>query len=233
MDPPSPILSFEDVTIESGPLHETGMWNISFALQPGELLLVRVEPEHARLPLADAAVGVAVPTQGRVAFLGEDWQAMSADHAAAQRGRTGRVFDDGGWVNNLNVDENIVLAQRHHTARSEEEILDEALDLARLFGLPGLPRGRPGSTRRLDLQKAACVRAFLGHPQLVLLERPTRGVYADLIAPLVNVVQAARRRGAAVLWTTDDQQVWSNRGLRATTRAKMFGSQLHLMEPEP
>ena len=233
MDAISSILRFQDVTIESGPLYETGLWNIGFELQPGDLLLLRLESEQERLPLADAAEGLAPAVEGSAAFLGEDWQAMSADHAAEQRGKIGRVFDDGGWIRNLEVDQNIMLAQRHHTPRPEEEIRREALKLAGLFGLPGLPTGRPSTVRRLDLRKAACIRAFLGQPVLIILEEPTRDMYADLIAPLVNAVQSARKRGAAVLWTTTDGATWNNAGLRPTVHAKMFGSQMHMIRQEP
>jgi phospholipid/cholesterol/gamma-HCH transport system ATP-binding protein len=219
-----PILDFREVTTEVSAAYETGLWNISFKL------LLLLERQDERLPLADAAEGLAAPVQGTVAFLGEDWQRMSADQAAMQRGRIGRVFEDSGWVSDMDVDENIILAQEHHTQRPEPEILDEALKLARLFGLPGLPRGRPGAMRRLDLRKAACIGAFLGQPLLILLDQPARGVYADLIAPLVNAVQSARRRGAALLWTTGDLHIWNNPGLRATTRAKIFGSQMYLMD---
>jgi phospholipid/cholesterol/gamma-HCH transport system ATP-binding protein len=233
MNPPSPmnaapaILKLSQVTIASGPHYETGLWNSSFELHPGELLLVRLERENERLPLADATEGLVPPAQGNVIFLGEDWQRLSADHAAAQRGKIGRLFEDGGWISDLNVDENIMLSQRHHTRRSEEDIMEEALTLARVFGLPGLPRGRPGSMRRWDLRKAACIRAFLGQPALLIIEQPAHGVFADLMAPLVNAIQSARRRGAAVLWTVSDPKIWNHSGIHATTRARMFGSELN------
>ena len=229
----SPILKFDDVTIQSSPHYETELWNASFELNPGELLLVRIERENERLPLADAATGLAPPRQGSVRFLGEDWRDMPADRAAAHRGRVGRLFEDEGWISELEVDQNIMLAQRHHTRRSEEEIVEEALQFARIFGLPGLPRGKPASVRRWDLRKAACMRAFLGQPILIIIEQPVRGVYADLMAPLVSSVQSARNRGAAVLWTVTDPQIWNQPGLHATTRARMLGSQLHAIETEP
>lgn len=230
MSASSSILKFGNVTVPAGPDYETGLWNISFELHSGDLLLVRIERENERLPLADAAEGLVPPTQGGVLFCAEDWQGMTADHAAAQRGKIGRLFEDEGWISDVDVDQNITLAQRHHTQRSEEEILAEALRLARLFGLPGLPRGRPGKVRRWDLRKAACIRAFLGQPALIILEQPARGVYADFMAPLVNAVQSARARGAAVLWTVTDPQSWNYPGIHATTRAKMFGSELHALE---
>ena len=232
MDASSAILKFSDVTIESGQDYETGLWSSSFELNPGELLLVRMERENERLPLMDATEGLVAPTRGSVKFLGEDWQRMSADHAAAQRGKIGRLFEDEGWVSDLDVDENIMLAQRHHTSRSEQDILEEALQLARVFGLPGLPRGRPGKLRRWDLRKAACIRAFLGQPSFVILEQPVHGVYADLTAPLVNAAQSARRRGAAVLWTIVDPKLWNHSGIRATSRARMFGPELRVLKKE-
>ena len=227
-----PILDFGDVTIESGANYEIGLSRSSFELGPGALLLLRIEREDERMPVADAAEGLVCPRQGSVKFRGEDWQAMSADHSAAQRGKIGRLFDDEGWISDLDVDQNIMLSQQHHTARSEDDILGEALGLARAFGLPGLPRGRPGTMRRWDLRKAACIRAFLGQPALVILEQPVRGVYADLTASLVNATKSARRRGAAVLWTVSDLKIWNHAGIRATARARMFGSELHTVAAE-
>ncbi len=227
------ILKFDDVTIEPGSHYETELSNASLELNQGDLLLVRLERENERLPLADAAEGLVPPTHGSALFLGSDWQRISADQAAAQRGKIGRLFEDEGWISDLDVDQNIILAQLHHTQRSEEEIMEEAMKLARVFGLPGLPRGKPGSMRRWDLRKAACIRAFLGQPAFIIIEQPERGVYADLMAPLLNAVQSARKRGAALLWTAVDPKIWNHPGIFATSRARMLGSQLHPMEPEP
>jgi phospholipid/cholesterol/gamma-HCH transport system ATP-binding protein len=195
-------------------------------------ILVHIDRVDERLPLADAAEGLIPPTEGTVTFLGQDWQTLAADQAAAQRGRIGRMFEDEGWISDLDLDENIMLSQRHHTRRSEAEIRDEALQLARLFGLPDLPSGRPASVRRPDLRKAACIRAFLGQPCLIILERPERGVYADLIVPLTDAVQSARQRGAALLWSASDPRIWNNPTLGATRYAQMTDSRLCTVETE-
>jgi phospholipid/cholesterol/gamma-HCH transport system ATP-binding protein len=224
------ILRFHYVTIAAASKHESGISNLHLSLAPGDLAVVLLEKEQVRIPLADAAEGLIAPVRGTVTFLGEDWQTMTADRAAAQRSRIGRVFEGESWLSSLNVDQNITLAQRHHTRRPVKEIEQEAIQLCRVFGLPGLPRGRPSNARRQDLQKAACVRAFLGAPILILLENPTVGVYADVIAPLVNTVRDARERGAAVLWTTNELQVWHNPELHATARWRMLGSPTGVIE---
>ena len=129
-------------------------------------------------------------------------------------------------MSHLSVDENILLATAHHTSKPLSRIEDESATLARAFGLPGLPRGLPGKMRRSDLARAACVRAFLNDPRLLILETPTDGPNASLMSVLVNMAAAARRRGAAVLWTTAEARVWSDPALRPTARAIMSGSQM-------
>jgi phospholipid/cholesterol/gamma-HCH transport system ATP-binding protein len=220
--------SFSNVTIGSSVDFETGLSDVSFDLRQGNLFLLRMERENERLPLADVMQGLVEVESGSVSFLGERWIDLPTDLAAAQRGRIGRLFDDEGWISDLDVEENILLAQLHHTKRSEAEIVEEALGWARIFGLPGLPRGRADKVRRWDLRKAACIRAFLGRPELIIIEQPVRGLYADLIAPLLNAVKSARRRGAAVLWMVTDPQIWKNVGMHATFRARMRGAELQM-----
>ena len=230
MSLPASIVQFSGVTTEPDPLYESAVWNITFNLAPGEMLLICLDKEHLSLPLADAAEGLLLPSHGQVTFLGEDWRTMSADRAAWHRGKIGRVFETEGWLKELPVDENIILSQRHHTDRPDREIIEEATRLARMFGLPGLPRGLPATVRRQDLRKAEIIRALLGQPILIIFENPTRGIYADIIAPLVNAVQTARKRSAAVIWITRELELWNNPGLHATARGRMYGSQLHLVE---
>jgi phospholipid/cholesterol/gamma-HCH transport system ATP-binding protein len=230
MNESTDILRFHDVMIAADREHESSISSLNLSLAPGDLTVVSWENEEVRNPLADAAEGLIAPMRGAVTFLGEDWQTMAADRVAAQRGKIGRVFEGESWLSDLDVDQNITLAQRHHTRRHVEEIEQEATQLCRVFGLLGLPRGRPSSMRRQELQKAACVRAFLGAPILILLENPTVGIYTDVIAPLINTVREARDRGAAVLWTTNELQVWSHFEQRATARYSMIGSQMHVME---
>jgi len=120
-----------------------------------------------------------------------------------RRAQIGRVFDGHGWISNLNVNENVTLAQRHHTRRPDAEILAEAEALARAFGLNELPKIRPALVAPQDLRRAEWIRGFLGQPRLVLLERPMQGVPLEHLPRLLDAVQEACTRKTAVLWLTD------------------------------
>lgn len=220
-----PILELRNVTVESLGVYDSGIWNVSLALQPGQLGLVWLERGHWKLPLADAACGLLEPAAGQVRFLGQDWRGLPPHAGAQRRGLIGRVLDHA-WLTSLPIDTNIMLAQLHHTLRPLEQIETEAERLSVTFGLPGLPRGEHLAVRPQDLHRAACVRAFLGSPRLLLLDDPTRGMYAELLPAMINCVLDAQQRGAAILWLTRDQHTWDEISPLAAFRRQMSGAQL-------
>lgn len=226
------VLDFRGVSTEPSAFFDTPLWDVSFRLSQGQLLLVRMERGRFRIPLADLAAGILEPADGAVEFMGRNWQEMAADYASAQRAKVGRVFESQGWINFLGVGQNITLAQRHHTTRTDTDIEAEATELARIFGLPGLPH-RPVSGARLeDLNRSAFVRAFLGQPALIILERPTRDLMPAILPPLVNAVRIARGRGCAIMWTTSEDLVWRDPGIDATFKCTMFGARMNVVAEE-
>ena len=87
--------------------------------------------------------------------------------------------------------------------------------------MPGLPLVRPGDLAASDLARAACVRAFLGDPELVLLESPVQGRFNSLIPPLLDALATARDRGAAAIWFTRSDVVWRDPSCPASHRLRL------------
>jgi phospholipid/cholesterol/gamma-HCH transport system ATP-binding protein len=129
-------------------------------------------------------------------------------------------------MNQLSLMENILLPQLYHTHRSSSHIRDEAGQLAERFGLPGVPLGLPGDFTPADLQRAACVRAFLGRPLLILLQEPTIGMASDILSPLIQAIRDARDRGAAVIWLTRKSAIWNDASIPATDRYRLVARKL-------
>jgi len=221
------ILDFQNVQAAATPGLDSGLVDLRFKLQAGDLLLLRVDARARRTALPDLAQGLLAPDRGAVAFLGEDWVGMAPDHAAAQRGRIGRIFETGGWLNNLDVIENITLAQRYHTARTEPELLDAAHTLSLDFGLEDLPEGRPHAVARPILRRAQWVRALLGQPKLLVFESPAQDIEARWLDRLIARTHAACAAGAAAIWITSNPEEWNNRAMNPSLKFELKDARLH------
>jgi phospholipid/cholesterol/gamma-HCH transport system ATP-binding protein len=198
---------------------------VNLTLYASEFVLLHVEPLQRASTFADACSGLVEPMQGHVLFLNQDWATLPSDRANALRGRIGRVFARDTWLSHLSLLDNAVLRQLHHTRRSFAAWREEAVQLATHFGLPGFPAGGPGDLTPEDLQRVACVRAFLGNPALLLLEEPTFGVYPELLVSLIHAIRRACRGGSAVLWLTAAAAVWRDPSIPATARYRLVGRQ--------
>lgn len=222
----SAILEYRDVSVRPLSSRMGGISGVNFSLARGEIALVNLEEGREHIPLAPLAQGVVAPDSGRVFFHGADWAEMGASRQAAERGRIRRVYEHYGWVTNLDVMENLSLAECHHTGRSSAEVAEEILGLARRFGLDGIPAMRPTRVHGMVLRKLEWVRAFVGSPDLILLERPLFGAPRADAPKLIAAVCEAARRGVAVLWLTEDVRVMESRELGAVRRFRMDGDKL-------
>ena len=220
------ILRFENVKLMTKQGGDGETVDLKMNLFGGDLALINLERPRFGSMLADACCGLHPAAEGSIFFLGKDWSALPSDTANALRGRIGRVFVFGNWIHRLTLLENILLPQLHHTRRKVAELRNEALHWAEHFGLPGLPAGLPDDVMRSDHQRAACIRAFVGQPSLILLEEPTFGVYPELLAPLINAIGEACDRGCGVIWLTMEDRVWNDPLLPATHRYRLTARKL-------
>jgi phospholipid/cholesterol/gamma-HCH transport system ATP-binding protein len=228
-DPSTAVLRFDDVWLALPDHHGVGV-AVDVTLRAGDLVLIQPGDEQHEQALADVACGLVAPTRGTVRFLGRAWSDLAADQANALRGRIGHVMRRGAWIPYLSLLDNILLPQLHHTRRPYGEIRAEAARLASWFGLPGVPTGRPAETPPPILRRAACVRAFLGAPSLIVIETLEGGLGDGLLAPLINAMRIARDRDAAVLWFAQDADLHQDPSLPATSRLRLLGDALVPLE---
>jgi phospholipid/cholesterol/gamma-HCH transport system ATP-binding protein len=209
------VLELEAARAAPGQSPVTG--SLSLRLEPGELAIVRADDSAMARALALFCAGLVPLQEGRSTFMGQEWPGLRRPAAQALRARIGLAPGDGGWLPHLTVAEGMLLARRHHDGTSEAGLLEAAEALSRHFGLPRLPPGHPAELSRMDLARAACARAFLGEPALVLLESPLDRETADALAePLLAALMPARARGAAILWSTRSRRAWETEGFPAT-----------------
>ena len=199
---------------------DSALPNVPFDLRlmPGECALIETPDPARSTALAELCSGMAPLRGGEARFMGYDWAGLGRERAAALRGRIGRIHHRGAWIDMLGTHVNIMLARLHHTREPEAAVTRSATELARHLGLPGLPLARPDRLSGGDLMRAACVRAFLGEPQLLLLEHSITPDRPGLTAPLLDLLSQALDRGAAAVCFTRDAPYWQAQSFSVTQR---------------
>ena len=220
------VVKMTDTTILDEGTGHIALTGLNMDLQFSDLALIYMGHRETALTIGDACEGLTRPTFGKITFLGYDWSKTAPDQANALRGMVGRVFRRANWVDYMSVLDSILLPQLHHTKRPMQELTKEARELSQMFGLPGIPTPRPGEMLPADLRKAACVRAFMGQPRLVILEEPTRNMGEGFLTSLTKAIDSARARGAAILWLTQSDSVWRRPYVECSYRFRAVGSGL-------
>lgn len=220
------VVELEGVNAPEGERYAIGLRGAALCLDRGQAAVVTVPRAGLATPLADLCCGLEEPEDGVVRFLGRRWGERGHGEAARDRGRIGRVWPTSAWVGNLDIDENILLPQLHHTQRTAAELREQAITLARAFGLDDLPHTRPAWTPEKTRRKSQWVRAMMGTPDLLLLEFPDDDAGDVDRACLAEAVDQARSRGAAVIWITATQVPALTEGPGEVRLAEWTGSTL-------
>ncbi len=211
----SALSAFEESALPNVPLE--------LRLARGDCALIETDDPERAAAFADLCSGMIALRDGSVRCMGFDWAELDWERACALRGRIGRIHGKGAWIGMLRTHVDIMLPQLHHTRTPEFAIAQSATALASRLGLPGLPLVRPDRLSEGDLIRAACVRAFLGEPGLLLLENPVTAEHGELIDPLLDLLSQALDRGAAAICFTRDVPLWQAQNFPVTHR-------LHLLE---
>jgi phospholipid/cholesterol/gamma-HCH transport system ATP-binding protein len=213
-----PVLALEaargiDDTLPRAPLR--------LELCDGDFAVIEVSGPRRGAAFADLCSGLAPLAGGQVRFLGRNWVTAPREHADALRGHIGRLFHQPIRADTQDVASRVLLGRLHHTRIPEAKLRAEAVELALRFGLPGLPAGPARQVSEPDLVRAACVRAFLGSPRLLILELPMAVQGEDLRSALLDAGTEARGQGAAVMWLAAPGQALRDPVVRPTHRLRL------------
>ncbi len=214
------ILELREVHLPAGGV------DVDLVLAPGELVLIDAEVVEQEEVVVDVALGLVAPDAGEVRFRGHAWPELSGEFAAALRGRIGLIPRRGGWMGELSTLANVLLQSRFHQRTDAMMLVEAARRLATRFFLPGLPLDPVGAMHPRDRLRAACVRAFVAEPDLVVVETPLTAGWGSLLPPLVEAMQEVRDRGGAVLWFLTDDDLFDEPSLPADRRYYLRGRTL-------
>jgi phospholipid/cholesterol/gamma-HCH transport system ATP-binding protein len=169
-----PALEFRGVSIAFDELQV--LRDVSFTLQPNEMLFVTGASGSGKTVLLHLAMGILRPDEGQIFIQGREITALSEDEMLTIRGeRLGLVFQDEALFTGMDVYDNAAYRLEEHDWPPEK--VDAAV--REVLGFVGLSNEMStevfelsgGMKRRLEL-----ARAIVGWPPIMLFDEPTTGL---------------------------------------------------------
>lgn len=179
---------------------------ISFAVKPGETLVVIGESGCGKSVLTKILAGLLEPSAGEVWWDGRALKSRSRGELHRDRLRLGYLFQGAALFDSMNVFENIAFGLRENTHSSLAEIRGVVSERLREVGLPAeTALKRPGDLSGGMRKRVALARALAMSPDIVFYDEPTTGldpVMSDVINELI--LQTQQHRHVTSLVVTHD-----------------------------
>ena len=188
---------------------------ISFDMEPGEMLAVMGPSGSGKSTLLYNVAGMDQPTAGQV-WLGDVViTELSEDEKARLRlYHRGFVFQQMNMMANLNLLDNILLlaaqANRGKGRKSKEELRLRAQTLMEKLGITGLEQRRVTQVSGGQLQRACICRSMMNGPEILFADEPTGALNKSAAGEVMGELVKLNREGTTILMVTHDSRIASS-----------------------
>jgi len=208
---------------QEGKLYTDVLREVTFALQPGEMMAIVGSSGSGKSTLLHLLGGLDQPTTGEVIFEGRQLNTLSSQARAEIRNRRlGFIYQFHHLLPDFTAMENVSMPLLIGGS-SPQEAKAAALEMLAAVGLEKRGHHRPSELSGGERQRVAIARALVNRPALVLADEPTGNLdqrTADSIFELLGELNM--RQGTAFLVVTHDLQL----ARRLTRQLEMRDGQL-------
>lgn len=183
---------------------------VGFSMEKGEFTAVMGASGSGKSTLLNVVATIDRASSGSILLEGREISEMREEELAAfRRDRLGFIFQDYNLLDTLTVGENIVLAlnlKKIPVDETEKRLKSVAAALEITDQLDKFPRQLSGGQR----QRAACARALITQPALILADEPTGALDSANSKALMQTFTVMNRQlGSTILMVTHDAVVGS------------------------
>ena len=192
------------------PLHI--LKDVSFRLEPGEVVAVVGPSGSGKTSLLMVLGGLERATSGRIVVAGSDISGMNEDQLAIFRRRNlGILFQNFHLIPSMTALENVTLSlEIADPSRPYKAMRDEAAAWLAQVGLTERLDHLPNALSGGEQQRVGLARAMVTSPHLLLADEPTGNLDQETGAKVIEMMFGlAREKGTAILLVTHDNALAS------------------------
>lgn len=185
--------------------------HVSFYVDKGEFIGIMGASGSGKTTLLNILSTIDTMSDGQVFYDKVDISGMNeAELSAFRQKNLGFVFQDYNLLDTLSIEENIMLPmvlnrQKTSTARLKEEIESRIKNISETLHISDILDKFPYEVSGGQKQRAACARALINNPKLILADEPTGALDSKSSAMLLHTLQIMNSElNATILMVTHD-----------------------------
>lgn len=166
------------------------------------------------------------PRGGRALILGADPARINGRERARLKQRIGYIAEEPVFVEQWTAFDNIALPLKI-SGRKPSHYTEDVRALVQYVGLNAAAEEPVWRLSAIERRRTAIARALVVKPDLLIADAPTAGVAPDQAARIIRLIAELRRVGAAVVITSQDENIGAHVG---ATRWRLELGQLHALD---
>lgn len=190
---------------DTGKVEINAVDHVSFYVDQGEFIGIMGASGSGKTTILNILSTIDTMSEGQVIYDGTDISGMNEEGLADFRQKNiGFVFQDYNLLDTLTVGENIMLPMTLNNGE-RGEIDDKVRELSELLRIRDILEKFPYEVSGGQKQRAACARALVNSPKLILADEPTGALDSKSSAMLLHTLQVMNEKlGATILMVTHD-----------------------------
>lgn len=176
--------------------------NVNFTVEEGEYVAIMGESGSGKTTLLNILAALDKPTAGNVILDGKDFSTIKeADVATFRRENLGFVFQEFNLLDTLSLEDNIFLPLVLE-GKSVGEMKQLLTPIAERLGITDLLYKYPYEVSGGQKQRAACARAIITNPKIILADEPTGALDSKSTDELLRLFDEINKMGQTILMVT-------------------------------
>lgn len=202
------------------PTGTAALKDCSLEIAKGEFVFIVGSSGSGKSTLIKTLLGELAISSGRIEVAGKNLANMSRRELPYFRRRLGVVFQEFRLLDEMNVFENVALAQRVVGVSSREKRRKNSLAMLEMVGLAKKLKAYPNELSGGEQQRVAIARAMVNRPAILLADEPTGNLDPENSWEIMKLLQDVYELGTTVLVVSHNEDIVNKMQKRVITLHK-------------